>query len=191
MGMSKRKPKKLPTFLRDDEPERLLRATKTLRDRVLLMTLLMSGIRVSEASRLRVEHVDFTRGILWVRCGKGAKDRAGPIPKRLAGPLRALIAARTKGPVFISRKGNALSPRAIQELVKKTAVAAGFPDALAPRRFHPHALRGIFCVRLLEAGVPIHEVRDLMGHSSIGVTNSYANCSPGRLQDAIDRPYAS
>ena len=81
-------PRKLPTFLADDEPEKILRATKTARDRTILLTALYSGLRVSELTGLQVADLDFTRRQLWVRAGKGDRDRVVPISDKLLGPLR-------------------------------------------------------------------------------------------------------
>lgn len=65
--------KKLPKFLADSDPERLLRATRTERDRVALMSMLYLGLRVSELAALRVEDLDFPRRLAWVREGKGKR----------------------------------------------------------------------------------------------------------------------
>lgn len=184
-----RKSKRLPTFLQATEPETLLRATSRERDRLLLMVMLMCGLRVSELCKLQVEHLEFERGVLWVREGKGSKDRAGPLPKRLIGPLRGWVGARRTGYVFPSPRGGRLSTRAVQVLVKRTAARAGLVDALANRKYTPHKLRHAFCTRLLDAGVPIHDVRDLMGHSSIAVTDRYSHCAPERLREAVDSVY--
>lgn len=182
--------RKLPTFLRDDEPERLLEATTNTRDRVLLMTLLMLGLRVSEGAKLKIEHIDFRRASLLVKEGKGQKDRILPIPKRLVGILRGWIGPRKKGYVFPSRCGGGrLTNRAIQRMLKRVAEAAGLDGALEPRRFHPHALRHVFATRLLRAGADIVEVQHLMGHSNIATTAIYLHADPERLRSAVDRVY--
>jgi integrase/recombinase XerD len=186
--------RKLPTFLDDDEPERLLAATSRTRDRVLLLTFLLTGLRNAELCALRVEHIDFRKRSLWVRCGKGSKDRIIPLPKKLAGPLRGYLQGRQTGYVFPSTWGSkagerAMSTRAVQKLVKRTGVRAKLRDATKPRRVRPHALRHAFCTRLLDSGVPVHAARDLMGHSSLTSTDVYSHCTPERLRAAIDSPY--
>ena len=62
--------------------------------------------------------------------------------------------------------------------VKRGAVTAGLTGAMDYRKYTPHKLRHAFCTRLLDAKVPIHDVRDLMGHSSVAVTDRYSHCSP-------------
>lgn len=178
--------KKLPTFLMDDEPEKLLRATTRERDRLLLMTGLYLGLRVSELVKLQVEHIDFRRRLLMVREGKGAKDRALPIPSRLVGPLRGWIGGRQEGFVFPSPRGGRLTTRAVQKLVKRIAVAAGLKDALKARRVTPHRLRHCFASRMLERGADINAVKEAMGHSSVAVTSIYLHTSPEHLRQSME-----
>ena len=136
--MAQRKPKRLPTFLADREPEALLRGTTRQRDRLLGLTMLYAGPRVSELCHLQVEDMDFARGWLFVREGKGRKDRVLPLSRKIAGPLRGWIGARTTGPVFESSHGGELTPRAVQLMVKRWALAAGLMRAKEVRRFTPH-----------------------------------------------------
>lgn len=180
--MAKRKAKKLPAFLQSDEPERLLRATTRERDRLVCMVMLYLGLRVSELCKLRVEHIDFRRALVMVREGKGAKDRALPLPKRLAGPLRGHVGARNDGPVFPSRRGGHIKPRAVQLLIKRLAVAAKLRRANDPRAVSPHKFRHAFASRMLERGATLAEVKDALGHSSIATTSIYLHSDPEHLR---------
>lgn len=184
-----RKPRRLPQVLAEDEPEKLIAAATLERERLILLLMLMIGLRVSEVCRLRVEHLDFRRKILWVRCGKGSLDAACPMPKHLTGPLRGYVGARQEGPLFVSPKGGHYKKRAIQLMIKRLAKKAGIKDYDSPR-VRCHALRHCFCERLLLAGVPIDQARDLMRHRDLTSTNRYANCDPSRLRDAIEAPYS-
>ena len=181
--------KKLPFFLADDAPEQLLGATGTQRDRLLLLTMLCLGLRVSELCHVAVPDLDFRRRVLWVREGKGSKDRCLPIPKHLVGPLRGWIGGRRSGPVFESPRGGEVSVRAVQLLIKRVAVNAGLPEADVPRKITPHKLRHAFACRLLESGATIYDVKELMGHSSIATTEVYLHSTPQRLADVVDRVY--
>ena len=178
--------RKLPVFLQDSEPEQLLRATTRERDRVLLMALLYLGLRVSEACKLRVEHVDVGRAILFVREGKGAKDRALPIPRRFAGPLRGWIGSRISGYVWPSPGGGKLTSRAVQLLIKRVARRAKLPNADQPRAITPHKLRHAFASRMLERGNDINAVKEALGHSSISTTATYLHTSGERLRRAME-----
>jgi integrase/recombinase XerD len=174
--------------LADNEPEKLMRATKRERDRALLLVALYCGLRCSELTKLQVVDLDFDRLLLFVREGKGRKDRTVPLPKKIVSFLRGWIGARTQGLVFPSREGGGpLTNRAIQLLFKKLAVAAGLPGALEARRVTPHKFRHAYASRLLDSGAAIHEVRDLLGHASLAVTNLYSHATAYRLAQAVER----
>lgn len=179
--------RRLPLFLKSNEPEMIIRASRRERDRVLLLTALYCGLRVSELSKLDVADLDFDRRTLFVRLGKGKKDRVVPIPQKLVGPLRGWIGSRVSGAVFLSRQGGRLKVRAIQLLVKRLAIAAGIPEAGRLRYATAHKFRHAYATRLLESGATVYEVRDLLGHSSIAVTEVYLHSVPERLAKAVDR----
>lgn len=183
----KRRPRKLPTIPDFGDLDKILRATTRERDRLMLLLARFMGLRVSEIVKLCVEHLDFSRKFLMVREGKGKKDRCLPLAAWLVGPLRGWVGSRKSGPVFPSPRGGRLTTRAVQYLVKRLAVKAGVPGAAQARLFRPHALRHAFCSTLLANGVPVHEARDLMGHSSISTTDRYAHSTPEHLRAAVER----
>src|SRR5580658_4805391 len=83
-----RRERKLPLFLSRDEVKALLEAPSDLRDRAMLAILYGSGLRVSEVTRLKVADIDSGRNMLWVRFGKGRKDRQALLPPKLRELLR-------------------------------------------------------------------------------------------------------
>ena len=178
--------RRLPQFLQSREPEQLLAATETERDRVLLMTLLYLGLRVAELCALMVEHIDFGQAVLFVREGKGKKDRALPLPRRFAGILRGWIGPRCSGYVFPSPRGGRLTTRAVQILVKRVAARAGLRDALEPRRVTPHKFRHAFATRMLERGADIIAVKEALGHASVATTQVYTHVSGERLRQHME-----
>ena len=182
--------RKLPHFLADDEPERLLEAATRQRDRLLVLTLLALGLRVSELCKLEVPDIDFRRRSVFIRAGKGDKDRYLPLPKILLGPLRGWVGKRQAGPVFpSSHGGKPLTSRAIQLLLRRLAKKAKLPGWDQPRRANPHKLRHAMATRTLEAGATIFDVKELLGHSSIATTQVYLSCTPQRLAEVVDRVY--
>lgn len=185
--VKKRKSKRLPNFLADDEPVKLLKATSRERDRLMLMLMRYLGLRVSEVVKLHAEHIDFDRQILMVRDGKGGRDRGLPLPDFLGKGLRGWLAGKQAGHVFPSPRGGGLTTRAVQLLIKRLAVKAGLRDPLASRRVTPHKLRHAFCSERIARGVDLAAVRDLMGHSSLAVTDRYAHATPERLREAIEK----
>ena len=176
--------------MKADEPERLLAATETARDRVLLLTILLLGLRVSEACKLRIDEVDFHRREVWVRGGKGDRDRLLPMPRVLVSPLRGWIGNRKEGYVFPSPRGGRLTNRAVQKLFVRIGKKAGLRGAGEPRACNPHKFRHAYLSRLLESGATIHECQRLAGHASLQTTSVYLHCmNDDRLRDAVDRMY--
>lgn len=179
--------RKLPNLLQADEPEKLLRATTRERDRLALFLMYLMGLRVSEVCKLEVPHLDFRKAMLAVRSGKGDKDRFIPIPTFLVGPLRGFVGKRRAGYVFESPRGGRLTERAYQKLIKRLAVAAGLPDALAPRRATPHKFRHAFASEFLDRTENIIALRDALGHASVATTQVYTHVNPERLRALMER----
>jgi len=181
--------RKLPFLLGPKDPERIIGASKSERDRLILLVMLMCGLRVSELCDLRIEHLNFDEECLWVREGKGDKDRLVPIHRKLVGYLRGWVGARKAGHVFQSRQGEKMSPRRVQVLFRELCVKIGLPAAANPRRFTPHKFRHMFATRLLDSGADLFAVKELLGHSSISTTEIYLHVTPKRLKEHIDRVY--
>jgi integrase/recombinase XerD len=115
-------PRRLPILLKDNEPEALVAAARRDRDKWLLLTMLYSGLRVGELTGLDVPDLDFARLSIFVRLGKGRKDRVVYLPCWLAAELQAWLGGRQMGPVFCSqRKAGRLTTGAVRRLVKRLA----------------------------------------------------------------------
>ena len=186
----KRRKKRLPLFLAEDEISAFLEHAKSDRDRLFVICGIFLGLRVQELSKLRVRDVNLGRGMLFVREGKGCKDRALPLHYTVKSELARALAGRQPGdPVFISPKlkGFALQPRAMQLIIKRLAKAAQLPDADKPRHYTPHKMRHYFATKLIEAGVPITEVSELLGHENVATTQVYLHVNPNRLKSAVDK----
>lgn len=184
----KRKPRRLPRPLHEAEAVALLKAASSERDRLVLLTGMLCGLRVSEITGLEVPDLDLDAGQLLVREGKGQKDRTVPIPTRLVAPLRQWIGSRTLGYVFASpRGGGRLTTRALQKMIKRVAVQAGLPEAETARRFHMHRLRHTYGTNLHESGASLLEIRDLLGHASVSTAQIYTLASARRLRSAAER----
>jgi site-specific recombinase XerC len=175
--------RRLPKCLRRMEADAVVAAARKPRDRLLALTGLLCGLRVSELHGLDVEDINRESATLMVRRGKGDKDRSVPIPDRLLTELAQFLAGRTNGPVFLSRKwGARLGVRAMQLIVQRLGERAGLP-----RRVTCHQLRHSYAQRLLETGATIMEVRDLLGHSSVATTQVYLFADPSRMRAAVNR----
>ena len=140
-------PTKLPTFLSEEEVERLLAepATDTvlgLRDRAVLILLYGTGIRASECSGLTEADVDFRNNTVRV-VGKGGHERTLPLHHKVAAALQQYRTARCQGhprsPFFRSRKGGAMSRNAIYERVRTHARKARLDKPVSPHRMRHNA----------------------------------------------------
>jgi integrase/recombinase XerD len=175
------------SVLTEAEVGRILAAASCTRDLALLAVLLGAGLRAGEATGLDVSDLrpsddDGVGLVLWVRQGKGRKDRHVPVRPEVAALIRAYLAEGgrilgSEGPLFRaydraadSRRGSRrLSTRSVGYIVGKCVAAAGI-DA---KRLSPHAMRHTYALRALRGGVPLLAVSKLLGHASVVTTQRY------------------
>lgn len=181
--------KKLPVVLDKEEAELILSQPNTgcptgLRNRVILEVMYRAGLRVSEVINLKPGDIRWGPGILEVRGGKGGKDRNVPVDSETLGWLRAWQGQRPGGRqrFFSTLQGNPLSPRYLQQLVKRLAHRAGIERA---DQVTPHTFRHSFATGLLNDGFTIREVQTLLGHSNVATTQIYTHISPQVLTAKI------
>jgi len=156
-----------------------------LRDRALLELLYASGARISELCGLDLADLDLAQGQVRVM-GKGAKERILPLyphaVRRLNDYLGRGRPALAKKPaqtaLFLSVRGNRLSPDAARTRFKLHLESAGGALSLSP-----HALRHTFATHLLESGADLRAVQELLGHVALSTTQIYTHVGRKRLQD--------
>lgn len=182
----KRAPRPLVTYLEKQEMDALLAApdVKTLqgrRDHALLLFLYNSGARADEAAHLLIGDLHLPaiprRESGWVLIhGKGNKDRRCPLWERAVIELGALVRGRATGePVFLNRRGQALTRFGIHAMVERYAARlAKTHPSIAKKRVSPHTIRHTTATHLLRAGVDINTIRAWLGHVSLRSTNVYA-----------------
>ena len=165
-----RRERKLPLILSRDEVKALLEAPPDLRHRAMLAILYASGLRVSEVTRLKVADIDSARNVLWVRSGKGRKDRQALLPPKLRELLRCYWRSRRPTDWLFpgTRPGQPISVKAIFMACRKAARVAGIAQSI-----HPHLLRHAFATHLLEAGVNLRTIQILLGHANLETTARY------------------
>jgi integrase/recombinase XerD len=165
-----RREPKLPMILSREEVRALLEAPRNLRHRTWLAILYGSGLRVSEVARLKVADIDSARNVLWVRSGKGRKDRQALLPPKLRELLRCYWRSRRPTDWLFPgvRLGQPISVKAIFTACRNAARAAGIAKPV-----HPHSLRHAFATHLLEAGVDLRTIQILLGHANLETTARY------------------
>lgn len=165
-----KRPKKLPTVLSRQEVDQLIQCTENLKHRTFLMTLYGGGLRLAEASNLKLADIDSQRMQLRIVSGKGNKMRMVPLSPRLLESLR--VYWRKYRPTDFLFPGKTpdrpYAATSIQKAIKQSAQRAGIK-----KRVHPHVLRHSFATGLLEAGVDILTISRLLGHSSFVTTMVY------------------
>ena len=174
------------SVINEKEVAAILANAPSARERAILGVLLGAGLRVAEAAGLQVSDIfeDADGGtMLFVRRGKGAKDRQVPIGPEVDALLRAYLVASGRflggdGPLFLAndrgaagRKKVGLTTRAISRLVGEMAIAAG----ISARKVTAHSLRHCYAIRCLRAGGNVVAVAKLLGHSSISTTQRYVD----------------
>lgn len=164
---------RLPVVLSHGEIVRMLEGTANFKHRLMLAVAYGAGLRVSEVVNLRVRDLDFEGGLITVRQGKGNKDRVTVLPEKIVEDVQKLIIGRAAGDfVFGSNRGGKLSTRSAQKVFAQALVRAGIGKAAAF-----HSLRHSFATHLLEHGVDVRYVQELLGHSNIRTTQRYTHVS--------------
>lgn len=155
-----------------------------------LATVYALGLRINEALSLETGHIDSDRLLVWVRDGKGAKDRAVPLPRPLLGRLRRYWRdERPNSPtkfLFVAR--GATAP--LDETTLQKTLSAARVDIALEKHATVHTLRHSYATHLLEAGVSLRTIQQVLGHKSLRTTELYMHVTQPaaeRLQDIVDR----
>ncbi len=188
-GFVMRTPKTLPTVPTDDELRAVLTVCTgtrgSVRNRALILVLADSGLRASEVLHLLVEDWRPADRGLFVRAGKGRKDRVSFIEATTTRALKSWLAVHPapslESFLFTDRRGQALKTRHLLQILHRLSVKAGLPPH---RRLHPHALRHFAATSWLRSGAGLDEVRRLLGHESLNTTLRYSSLVGADLQRA-------
>lgn len=161
--------KRLPVVLSREEIERIIKATKNAKHRLMLSLAYGSGLRVSEIIKIRVKDLDLEQLIILVSDAKGGKDRISILPEKLKHDLQNMMAGKDKESyLFESERGGKLTTRTAQIVFEKSLKLAGIKKMATF-----HSLRHSFATHLLENGVDIRYIQKLLGHASITTTQLY------------------
>lgn len=187
------KPRRLPVFLNSPELRLLIEAIDRLsprgvvagveRNTALVVMLAYSGLRVAELISLDRDDVDVEAGTIHVRHGKGDRERYVPLHALAAKALTRYLTSRfdQDAALFVSRKHRRLSTSQVRRVVQEVAGEAGIH-----KRVTPHKLRHTFATMLLEKGVNIRVVQELLGHASITSTQIYTHVTQEGKRGAVD-----
>ncbi len=160
----------LPTILTPDQVFQILDATSYLKHKAILSTIYSAGLRVSEATHLKLSDIDSNNMRIFIRQAKGNKDRYSILSQK------NLLLLRQYWKVFQPTSwlfpGNSMdkpiSTRTIQEVFKKSLQATGIEKSASL-----HTLRHCFATHLLNQGATLLQLKELLGHENIQTTSMY------------------
>jgi integrase/recombinase XerD len=174
-----RRPDALPAVLAREEVERFLKAVNDLEYRAAFVTIYAAGLRVSEAVALTIKDIDSTRMVIHVRQGKGRKDRYVMLSEQLLGILRAYWKC-TRPQHFLFPGPDPTRPITVRSLQR--ACCDAVQTAGLDKTVTIHTLRHSFATHLLEQGVDIRVIQDLLGHRHINSTARYARVAVNTIR---------
>ena len=175
------RPDKLPVVLNRQEVKDLLASCKLLKHSVLLATIYGCGLRCAEVRQLSIADVDLERGMLHVRNGKGGKDRYVPLGTMLIrGITKYLQSVQPQKWLFEGNDGTCLSQRGTQWVVSQAVKKAGIIKQVST-----HTLRHSYATHLLEQGLDIVTIKELLGHEAIETTMVYLHIAQPSARTAF------
>lgn len=176
------KTNKLPSVLNASEVKELLKACTLLKHRLLLGLCYDCGLRCAEVRNLRIGDIDLERKLLHVRQGKGNKDRILPLGKLLQRGIKTYIdTQRPQLFLFEGNNGQAFSQRGAQWVMSQALKKTG----IVKEEVSLHTLRHSFATHLLEQGVSILVIKELLGHAHIDTTMIYLHLARPVLTQTI------
>ncbi|MFC1774996.1 tyrosine-type recombinase/integrase [Nanoarchaeota archaeon] len=163
----KKREKKLPKVISRDNILKMISATDNLKHKLVIQLFYSCGIRLSELIRLRRQDIDFERNLVFVRQGKGKKDRTTIIAESLKLDLLKYYSNNTfKTDLIFEGRNGFYSKKSVQSVVIMAGRRIGIKAT-------PHMLRHSFATHLLESGVDTRIIQKLLGHASLETTQIY------------------
>lgn len=184
---------KLPKVLTKDEARRMLsqpnvKCPTGLRNRVAMELMYAAGLRIAEVLNLSPEDVDLDRGYVYVQQGKNAKDRYIPIDDETVAWCRRWKERRPDSDYFIcTLKGGQVGDRYMRNVCYRASEKAGVyvNNNHSKKKVNPHVLRHTCATELLEDGLNIREVQQMLGHNNINTTVIYTHVRPEVLANKV------
>lgn len=164
---------------------KLINASRTDRDRAILLTFCTTGLRVSELIGITLAQFDKARANREITItGKGAKTRTVYLNDEVMDAIEQYLDGRNDDCpyLFASFRRTQLDAESFSKTIKTTAKRAGIPFA---NEMSNHVLRSAFATSQSEAGTPVADIQIAMGHSSLAVTSLYIKHSQDRINQAM------
>lgn len=186
-------PEKQPSYLNQDEYQKLISTVRAVatpyylsRDLAIVITFLGTGVRLSELVGLTVDSVDLKEGTIRV-IGKGNKERIIPLNGEVVSAIQRYLKIRPEevatDSLFVSRLGNTLCTGSVYHLIKRYLKESG----IKKERVGVHSLRHTFGASLLNSGVNLVVIQELLGHKKLETTRRYLHINNIDLRNAVNR----
>ena len=180
-----RKKRQMIDVLSKEELSAFFNACENYMYKTIFMMIYGSGLRISEATDIRVEDIDSKNMRLFVRNGKGERERWTVLPEASLEMLRECYQRykpnHPEGYMFLNREGNPLKVERLRVFFRKYRRKAGISE-----EFIVHSLRHSFATKLVEEGIPLVQVKELLGHSCIRSTMTYVHVATNMQK--VDSP---
>lgn len=172
--------RQLPKVYSVEEVERIVSMPINPMHRLILLLAYGCGLRLSELRNLKVENIDFDNKLIWIRAGKGNKDRAVMLDASIRPALERYCRTReiTSWLFISSHTGQRLTTRTISKIYENACEKGGIH-----RRGGIHTLRHSFATHMLENGIDLRYIQELLGHSSSKTTEIYTHVASHRLAE--------
>lgn len=176
-----KKPLQLPIILSQEEVLKVFTKTSNLKHQALLMTIYSGGLRISEVLQLKIADIDSANMRLWLRQGKGNKDRFTVLSTHLLEKLRTYYRQyKPKEYLFEGPDGGMYSGSSIRKVLARAVKKAGIL-----KHVKVHTLRHSFATHLLEQGTNLRYIQTLLGHTSSKTTEIYTHVCSHKLSDVV------
>lgn len=186
-----KRPRKLPEVLSRSEVVAIIDAAVNIKHKVMFMLAYSAGLRVSEITRLKVSDIDSESMRIFVRAGKGGKDRYTLLSKTCLDMLRRYWKGfrpdHPEGYLFLGMRSlDHITGAAIEDAFKKALISSGITKDVSM-----HSMRHSFATHLLENGAGLADIKELLGHASLSSTTVYLHLASitDRVVSPLDLPY--
>ncbi|MBS1646802.1 MAG: site-specific integrase [Bacteroidetes bacterium] len=174
--------KALPNVLSKEEVKKILEAPRNLKHKTMLSLIYSCGLRCGELLALKPEHVDSKRKLLIIKNAKGGKDRIVPLSEKILEMLRLYYRANKPKTFLFEGQfvGRPYDARSLQQVLKLSINKAGIYKPVTL-----HWLRHSYATHLLENGIDLRYIQELLGHNSSRTTEIYTHVSTKNLQKIV------
>ena len=177
--------KKLPNVLSKEEINKLIGTIENLKHKCIISIIYSAGLRRSEVINIKPEDIDSDRMLIKISGGKGKKDRYSLLSSKLLENLRIYYKEyKPEKWLFEGQNGGKYSAESVAKIFKKALLKSGIR-----KKVTPHTLRHSFATHLLEQGIDLRYIQELLGHNNSKTTEIYTHVSNkqlGKIKSPLD-----